>query len=223
MGVPAAGPADPFPLLVCLSGRPYRTLIEYLEKSMSDEAFAGEVERLQQTAAQLPRVLDDALQGVSTYAAAVAELVESLDARRAHLNQQAQSLGLGPVPDVLDAHVPPWDAVRARLLAAARRGAGELAVDLGKMARGPACEPGAATPFTDTMGDAALAATALLTWTHHQVADVEPQDLVSDADPVKTAQLLAGLVVDLAAKAMPGRDVAEWIASLGAAWALDGE
>jgi hypothetical protein len=188
---------------------------------MSD-LFAERVEHLHATAARLPELLNDAVQGVSVYAAAVAELVQNLDARRGDLNRQAQNLGESPVPDVVAGCVAADDAVKARLVAAARLGAGELAVGLGKAARGAAGLPGAATPYDDTMGDAARAATALLTWTHHNVEDIAPADLVADADPVTTAQLLAGLVVDLAAK-VPGRDVSEWIASLGVAWAQDGD
>ena len=190
---------------------------------MSDQ-HAVAVQQLHETAAEVPRLLDEAVQGVSTYAAAVAELVQNLDMRRSDLNQQARTLGLAPIPDALDTHVPPWDTDRVRLLTAARRGPGELAVELGKVSRDPAAEPGAATPFeAETMGDAARAAAALLTWTHHAVEGVAPGDLLADADPVKAAQLLAVLAVDLAKKAMPGRDVAEWIADLGAAWALDGD
>lgn len=191
---------------------------------MSD-TFAAEAERLHETAARLPGLLDDAVQGVCVYAAAVSELVQNLDARRSALNQQAHSLGVPAVPDVVAGCVAADDTVRARLIAAARMGAGALAVGLGNAARGPACLPGAADPFdTETMGNAARAATALLTWTHHQVEGVTAGDLLADADPVKAAMLLAGIAVKLAGESMPeGEAVADWIASMGAAWALDGD
>ncbi|MEU3521830.1 hypothetical protein ABZ770_42495 [Streptomyces sp. NPDC006654] len=188
------------------------------------DTYADEVERLRETAAELPRLFSEAVEGAATYAAALAELVENLDTRRNALNERAQHMGAPPIPDPLDAYVRAWDALRAPLVAAARRGPGELAVALGKAARAAADVPGASTPFAaETMGDSARAATALLAWTHHAVDEVHPQDLFSGADPVKSAQLLAALVLDLAGKARPDRDVAEWIASLGVAWAQDGD
>lgn len=190
---------------------------------MSD-TFADDAERLHGTAAALPRLLDEAVQGVSAYAAAVAELVQNLDARRGILNERAKDLGAPQIPDLVSGSVPPGDAVKARLLAAARLGAAELAVGLGNAARGPARRPGAATPFeAETMAGAARAAMALLTVEHHGIEGVTAGELLADADPSATAQLLAGLVVGLAAKAMPDRDVAEWITSLAAVWSRDGD
>ncbi|MEU3340685.1 hypothetical protein [Streptomyces sp. NPDC006668] len=194
---------------------------------MSD-AFADDVERLHETAAELPRVLDSAVKGVATYAAAVAELVQNLDDRRTSLNEQAASLGMPRIPDLVTAAVPAGDAVRARLLAAARLGAGELAASLGTAAWEPATHTDAVseteTEAAESVGDAGRAATALLAWTHHEISDVSPTDLVAGVDLVRTSVLLAGLAVKLAREVMPdGESVTEWISSVGAAWALDGD
>lgn len=190
---------------------------------MSDP-FADEVERLRETAGELPRLFGEAVDGVAVYAAALAELVENLDARRSELNEQAQLMGAPPIPDLVGASVPAWDAVRAPLVAAARRGPGELAVRLGMAARSPAGRPGASTPFEgESMGEAARAATALMALAHHGVEEVRPQDLLADVDPARTAMLLAGIAVQLAGQVMPETAVAAWIASRGAAWAVDGD
>ncbi|NNN30730.1 hypothetical protein HLK59_10210 [Streptomyces sp. S3(2020)] len=192
---------------------------------MSDDQFVTHVERLNGIAESMPRLLDEALTGCSTYAAALSELVRSVDEEHAVLNEHARAHGREPVPDVLDGCLPPSDAVRSRLLAAARRGPGELAVALGKAARGLACEPGAATPYEEqTLGESGRAAAALLAWTHHGVEaeDVAPAELMADANPLAVALVLADLVVKLAGQTMSDEDVTSWLTEVGAVWALDG-
>jgi hypothetical protein len=188
-----------------------------------NDAFARSVAQLHEDAAKMPGLLDDAVQGTAFHAAALAELVAHLDTRRRRLND-GRGGGTPPIPDLLSALVPASDGVRGRLLAAARRGPGELAVALGKAARGPAHQPAAATPLeVETLDDAGRAATALLTQAHHEVEEVRAEDLMAGADPVQAAMVLAAVAVKLAREVMTEDDVTTWITELAVAWSVGGE
>ncbi|MFE7856026.1 hypothetical protein [Streptomyces sp. NPDC057403] len=185
--------------------------------------FTEGVEQLHADAAALPSLLDDGVEGAATFAAVLSGHVLNLDARLSALNEQAQQLGAEPLADVVTGSVTASDTVRARLLAAARRGPGELAVALGKAARGPAgrLRPEDPPPV-ESLDDAGRAAIALLTQAHHQVDEVRAEELTG-ADPVKAAMVLAAVAVKLAGEVMADEDVTEWITGLAAAWSAGGE
>lgn len=154
---------------------------------------------------ELPQLLKDAVDGVAAFARGVVDLVGILDDRYGRRwTDSAPDPGL------------------ARLVSAARRGPSAAALALGKAARRPAvlALPGTAPPYRSD-GDATRAASALLTWAHHEVDDVTARDLLDGADAVPVAALLAAVAVNLAADAVP--DVDAWLAEVGADWSVDHE